>query len=78
MIKQLVFILNYGINFLLKSPSIGCFLYMKVISCVLSVLAISTSCFIVKRLYEKKHKLEPLSKCISRYFKEHVLTLKVN
>jgi len=56
----------------------GCFLYMKVISCVLSVLAIPTSCFIVKLLFEKSTKLQSLSKCMSMYFKEHVLTLMIN
>jgi len=51
---------------------------MKVISGVLSVLAIPTSCFIGKILFEKSIKLQSLSKCTSRYFKEHVLTLMVN
>jgi len=51
---------------------------MKVISCVLSVLGIPTSGFIVKILFEKSTKLQSLSKCMSRYFKEHVLTLMVN
>jgi len=50
---------------------------MKVISCVLSVLAIPTSCFIVKILFEKSTKLQSLSNCVGRYFKEHVLTLMV-
>jgi len=51
---------------------------MKVISCVLSVLAIPTSCFIVKILYEKSTKLQSLSKCVGKYFKEHILTLVIN
>jgi len=52
---------------------------MKMISCVLSVLAIPTSCFIVKKiLFEKNTKLQSLSKCVGSYFKEHVLTLVVN
>jgi hypothetical protein len=46
--KRLVFIVNYDINFFCCLFQNGCFLYMKVISCVLSVLAIPTSCFIVK------------------------------
>jgi len=45
---------------------------------VLSVLAIPTSCFIVKILFKKSTKLQSLSKCVGRYFKEHVLTLVVN
>jgi len=53
-------------------------LYIKVISCVSSVLAIPTSCFIVKILFEKNTKLQSLSKCVCRCFKEHVLTLVVN
>ena len=51
---------------------------MKVISCVLSVLDIPTSYFIVKILFEKSTKLQSLSKCVGRYSKEHVLTLGVN
>jgi len=51
---------------------------MKVISCVLSVLTIPTSYFIVKILFEKSTKLQSLSKCVGRCFKEHVLTLVVN
>jgi len=51
---------------------------MKVISCVLTVLAIPTSCFIMKILFEKNTKLQSLSKCVGRYFKEHILTLVVN
>jgi len=51
---------------------------MKVISCVLIVLTIPTSSFIVKILFEKSTKLQSLSKCVGRYFKEHVLTLIVN
>jgi len=51
---------------------------MKVISCVLSVHVIPTSCFIVKILFEKSTKLQSLSKCVGRYFQEDVLTLVVN
>jgi hypothetical protein len=69
---------NYDINFLLSLPN-GCFfLYIQVISCVLSVHAIPTSCFILKIFFEKSTKLQSLSKCVGRYFKEHVLTLVVN
>jgi len=35
--------------------------------------SIPTSCFI-----EKSANLQSLSKCVGRYFKEHVLTLVVN
>ena len=51
---------------------------MIVISCVLSVLAIPTSCFIVKIPFKKSTRLHSLSKCVGKYFKEHVLTLVVN
>jgi len=53
-------------------------LYIKVISCVSNVLVIPTSCFIVKILFGKSTKLQSLSKCVGRCFKEHVLTLVVN
>ena len=76
-VKQLVFIINYDINFLLSLPK-WLFLVHESISCVLSVLVIPTSCFIVKLLFEKSTKLQSLSKCMSKYFKEHVLTLMVN
>jgi len=69
---------KYDIIFFVKVSSEWLFSYMKVISCVLSVLAIPTSYFIVKILFEKSTKLQSLSKCVGRYSKEHVLTLVVN
>jgi len=75
--KQLVFIMNYDIKILLSLPN-WLFLVHEI-----DFLCFKYSCYTHILFYcekfsnEKITKLQSLSKCMGRYFKEDVLTLVV-